>query len=99
MGPGTRLSPRPIGHLTVKSAKTRTGSSFPSLLTPRRDIDVELHAQGDGGLPGRGVDPQQSTTWSPRLGTESGICKSEVYRICAELDTDGTAFNTRELGE
>ena len=32
------------GDLTVKIAKTRTGSFFPSLLTPRRRIDVALHA-------------------------------------------------------
>jgi putative transposase len=30
--------------LTVKIAKTRTGSFFPSLLTPRRRIDVALNA-------------------------------------------------------
>ena len=33
------------------------------------------------------------------LSAESGISKSEVSRICAELDTDLTAFNTRDLGE
>ena len=33
------------------------------------------------------------------LGAESGISKSEVSRICAELDTDVTAFNTRDLAE
>ncbi len=29
---------------TVKIAKTRTGSCFPPLLTPRRRIDVAMHA-------------------------------------------------------
>jgi putative transposase len=29
------------------------------------------------------------------LGAESGIFKSEVSRICAELDTDPAAFNAR----
>ena len=33
------------------------------------------------------------------LGAESGISKSEVSRICAELDTDVSTFNTRDLGE
>jgi hypothetical protein len=32
------------GDLTVKIAKTRTGSFFPSLLTPRRRIDVASEA-------------------------------------------------------
>ncbi len=31
------------GDLTVKIAKTRTGSFFPSLLELRRRIDVALH--------------------------------------------------------
>lgn len=32
------------GDLTVKIAKVRSGSFFPSLLAPRRRIDVALHA-------------------------------------------------------
>jgi len=32
------------GDLTVKIPKLRTGSFFPSLLAPRRHIDVALHA-------------------------------------------------------
>ena len=32
------------GNLTVKTATTRTGSFFPSLLTPKRRIDVAFHA-------------------------------------------------------
>ena len=33
------------------------------------------------------------------LGAESGISKSEVLWICAELDTYVAAFNSRDLGE
>src|SRR5450759_1189031 len=86
------------GDLTVKIAKTRTGSFFPSLLTPRRRIDVALHAVVMEAYV-HGVSTRKVDDLVAALGAESGISKSEVSRICAELDTDVTAFNTRDLGE
>ena len=86
------------GDLTVKIAKTRTGSFFPSLLTPRRRIDVALHAVVMEAYV-HGVSTRKVDDLVVALGAESGISKSEVSRICAELDTDVTAFNTRDLGE
>lgn len=86
------------GDLTVKIAKTRTGSFFPSLLTPRRRIDVALHAVVMEAYV-HGVSTRKVDDLVVALGAESGISKSEVSRICADLDTDVTAFNTRDLGE
>jgi putative transposase len=86
------------GDLTVKIAKTRTGSFFPSLLTPRRRIDVALHAVVMEAYV-HGVSTRKVDDLVAALGAESGISKSEVSRICAELDTDVGAFNTRDLGE
>ena len=86
------------GDLTVKIAKTRTGSFFPSLLTPRRRIDVALYAVVMEAYV-HGVSTRKVDDLVTALGAESGISKSEVSRICAELDTDVTAFNTRDLGE
>jgi putative transposase len=86
------------GDLTVKIAKTRTGSFFPSLLTPRRRIDVALHAVVMEAYV-HGVSTRKVDDLVAALGAESGISKSEVSRICAELDTDVAAFNTRDLGE
>jgi putative transposase len=86
------------GDLTVKIAKTRTGSFFPSLLTPRRRIDVALHAVVMEAYV-HGVSTRKVDDLVTALGAESGISKSEVSRICAELDTDVSAFNTRDLGE
>jgi len=86
------------GDLTVKIAKTRTGSFFPSLLTPRRRIDVALHAVVMEAYV-HGVSTRKVDDLVTALGAESGISKSEVSRICAELDTDVAAFNTRDLGE
>ena len=86
------------GDLTVKIAKTRTGSFFPSLLTPRRRIDVALHAVVMEAYV-HGVSTRKVDDLVAALGAESGISKSEVSRICAELDADVAAFNTRDLGE
>ena len=86
------------GDLTVKIAKTRTGSFFPSLLTPRRRIDVALHAVVMEAYV-HGVSTRKVDDLVVALGAESGISKSEVSRICADLDTDVAAFNTRDLGE
>ena len=86
------------GDLTVKIAKTRTGSFFPSLLTPRRRIDVALHAVVMEAYV-HGVSTRKVDDLVAALGADSGISKSEVSRICAELDTDVAAFNTRDLGE
>jgi putative transposase len=86
------------GDLTVKIAKTRTGSFFPSLLTPRRRIDVALHAVVMEAYV-HGVSTRKVDDLVAALGAESGISKSEVSRICAELDTEVGAFNTRDLGE
>jgi putative transposase len=85
------------GDLTVKIPKTRTGSFFPSLLTPRRRIDQALHAvvmeaYVHGVSTTRKVDDLVAA-----LGVEAGISKSEVSRICAELDADVAAFTGRTL--
>src|SRR5687768_5547117 len=38
-------------------------------------------------------------TWSRPLGADSGISKSEVSRICADLDEEVAAFRDRSLTE
>jgi putative transposase len=43
-GSRDKLVATAAGDLTVKIPKLRTGSFFPSLLAPRRRIDVALHA-------------------------------------------------------
>jgi putative transposase len=46
-----------------------------------------------------GVSTRKVDDLVAALGAESGISQSEVSRICAELDTDVAAFNSRDLGE
>src|SRR6188474_3186032 len=82
------------GDLTVRIPKTRTG--FPSLLAPRRRIDVALHAVVMEAYV-HGVSTRKVDDLVTALGVESGISKSEVSRICAELDADVAAFTTRAL--
>jgi len=82
------------GDVQVKIPKTRTGSFFPTLLHPRRRID--LHAVVMEAYV-HGVSTRKVDDLVEALGVESGISKSEVSRICADLDTEVEAFRTRPL--
>jgi putative transposase len=96
---GTRdkLVTTAAGDLTVKIPKTRTGSFFPALLAPRRRIDVALHAVICQAFV-EGVSTRRVDDLVVAMGG-TGISKSEVSRICAQLDADVTAFRTRPLDE
>jgi len=86
------------GDVDVRIPKTRTGSFFPSLLAPRRRIDVALHAVVMEAYV-HGVSTRKVDDLVGALGVESGISKSEVSRICAGLDTEVAAWATRPLDE
>ena len=85
------------GDVSVKIPKTRTGSFFPALLAPRRRIDVALHAVVMQAYI-EGVSTRRVDDLVVAMGG-TGISKSEVSRICAQLDEDVTAWRTRPLGE
>jgi putative transposase len=85
------------GDLTVKIPKTRTGSFFPSLLAPRRRIDVALHAVVMEAY-AHGVSTRKVDDLVAALGVDAGISKSEVSRICAGLDAEVADWATRPLG-
>lgn len=84
------------GDVTVKIPKLRAGSFFPSLLAPRRRIDVALRAVVMEAYV-HGTSTRKVDDLVAALGADSGISKSEVSRICADLDEDVTAFNGRDL--
>ena len=86
-----------VGDLTVKIPKTRTGSFFPALLAPRRRIDVALHAVICQAFV-EGVSTRRVDDLVVAMGG-TGISKSEVSRVCAQLDADVAAFRTRPLDE
>lgn len=95
-GTRERLLSTKAGDVELALPKLRRGSFFPSLLEPRRRIDRALLAVvmqvWVEGVSTRSVDDVVKA-----LGIESGISRSEVSRICAELDEDLAAFRDRPL--
>jgi putative transposase len=85
------------GDLTVKIPKVRTGSFFPALLSPRRRIDVALHAVVMQAYV-EGVSTRRVDDLVVAMGG-TGISRSQVSRICAQLDTDVAAWQARPLDE
>ncbi len=83
------------GDLTVKIPKVRTGSFFPALLAPRRRIDVALHAVVMQAYV-EGVSTRRVDDLVIAMGG-TGISKSEVSRICAQLDAEVAIWRTRTL--
>ncbi|WP_040283689.1 IS256 family transposase [Tessaracoccus massiliensis] len=88
----------PSGTLELQIPKLREGSFFPSLLEPRRRVDQALWsviAQAwIGGVSTRRVDALVKA-----LGTEAGISRSTVSRICSQIDEYVDEFLTRRLDE
>ncbi len=85
------------GDVMIKIPKTRTGSFFPSLLEPRRRIDVALHAVICQAYV-EGVSTRRVDDLVVAMGG-TGISKSEVSRICAQLDEDVAAWRSRPLDD
>jgi putative transposase len=84
------------GDVELKIPKLRQGSFFPSLLERRRRIDRALFAVVMEAYV-HGVSTRKVDDLVAALGVASGISKSEVSRICAELDGDLDAFRNRRL--
>ena len=91
-----KLLSTPAGDVEIGIPKLRTGSFFPELLEPRRRIDKALWAV---------IMTAYITSTSTRkvddlvkaLGCDSGISKSTVSRICAQIDADVAVLRTRRL--
>ena len=84
------------GDVEVAIPKLRRGSFFPSLLERRRRIDRALYAVVMEAYV-HGISTRKVDDLVKALGAASGISKSEVSRICAELDRDHQAFRDRPL--
>jgi putative transposase len=86
------------GDLELRIPKLRTGSFFPSLLERRRRVDQALFAViMEAYL--HGVSTRKVDDLVKALGADTGISKSEVSRICADLDEEVGAFRDRSLAE
>jgi putative transposase len=86
------------GDLELRIPKLRTGSFFPSLLERRRRIDQALFAVVMEAYL-HGVSTRKVDDLVKALGADSGISKSEVSRICADLDEEVAAFRDRPLSD
>jgi putative transposase len=92
-----RLWSTPAGDVELEIPKLRQGSFFPSLLERRRRIDRALFAVVMEAYV-HGVSTRKVDDLVKALGVASGISKSEVSRICSELDRDLKVFRDRPLG-
>ena len=91
-----RLLSTKAGDLELKIPKLRTGSFFPSLLERRRRIDRALFCVVMEAYV-HGVSTRKVDDLVRALGINAGISKSEVSRICEDLDTEMAAFRSRDL--
>jgi putative transposase len=96
-GSRSRLLSTKAGDVNLQIPKLRQGSFFPSLLEPRRRIDKALWAVVMEAYI-HGVSTRKVDDLVQALGIEAGISKSEVSRICGELDAVVAEFRDRPLG-
>jgi transposase-like protein len=85
------------GELTLEIPKFRSGSYFPSFLIDRRTrIDSAMAAVVMEAYT-KGVSTRKVDSLVKAMGADVGISKSEVSRICKELDTAVAIFENRPL--
>jgi hypothetical protein len=86
-----------LGAAEVGILKLRTGSFFPELLEPRRRVDRALRAVIMTAYI-TGTSTSKVDDLVKALGCDSGISKSTVSRICAQIgDDDVHVLRTRRL--
>ena len=95
-GTRARLLSTKAGDVELRIPKLREGSFFPSLLEPRRRIDRALLAVVMEAYV-HGTSTRKVDDLVKALGVDVGISKSEVSRICAELDAEVAHFRSRSL--
>jgi putative transposase len=84
-----------LGTLNLKIPKLRTGSYFPSFLEPRKASEQALVAVVQEAYV-KGISTRKVDDLVQALGM-TGISKSQVSRLCAELDERVEAFLGREI--
>ena len=85
-----------VGTIDVRVPRVRDGSYFPTLLEPRTRGERALVAVVQEAYVG-GVSTRRVDNLAKALGLE-GISKSQVSRLCAELDAEVERFRNRPLG-
>ncbi|MGY3204548.1 IS256 family transposase [Streptomyces sp. TE5632] len=84
------------GDLDLAIPKLRSGSFFPALLERRRRIGQALYAVIMEAYV-HGVSTRSVDDLVKARGADTGISKSEVSRICQDLDGQLTVFRSRPL--
>ncbi|MGH2841882.1 MAG: IS256 family transposase [Solirubrobacteraceae bacterium] len=84
-----------VGTLELKIPKLRAGSFFPSMLEPRRRIERALWAVVIEAYV-HGVSTRKVDDLVKAMGA-TGVSRSEVSRICRDLDAVVEAFRGRKL--
>jgi putative transposase len=95
-GSRARLLSTKAGDVELSIPKLREGSFYPSLLEPRRRIDRALWAVIMEAFV-HGVSTRKVDDLVNALGIDAGVSKSQVSRICAELDGAVNEFRERRL--
>jgi len=84
-----------VGTIELQVPRVRDGSFFPSLLEPRRRAERALVAVVQEAYV-QGVSTRRVDDLVQALGMQ-GISKSQVSRLCSELDNEVERFRTRKL--
>ena len=84
-----------VGTIELQVPRVRDGSYFPALLEPRRRAERALLAVVQEAYV-QGVSTRRVDDLVQALGM-TGISKSQVSRICRELDTEVERFRSRHL--
>jgi transposase-like protein len=84
-----------VGTIELQVPRVRDGSFFPSLLEPRRRAERALVSVVQEAYV-QGISTRRVDDLVQALGMQ-GISKSQVSRMCAELDKEVENFRTRKL--
>lgn len=84
-----------VGTIDLQVPRVRDGSFFPTLLEPRKRAEKALLAVVQEAYV-QGVSTRRVDDLVQALGLD-GISKSQVSRICRELDAEVERFRTRRL--
>ncbi len=84
-----------VGRIELQVPKLRKGSYFPSFLEPRRTVEKALIAVIQEAYI-QGISTRSVDNLVQALGM-TGISKSQVSRLCSEIDERVTAFLNRPI--
>ena len=96
-GSRPRTVSTPAGDVEARIPKLRKGSFFPDLLEPRRRVDRALWGVIMTAYV-TGTSTRKVDDLVKALGCDSGVSKSTVSRICADIDREVEPVRQRPLG-